>query len=219
MRQRYGSDAGTRNRTIPVVKAQDWNERYRIGNHPWDMGHPHPLLVERLEADPELGIPSGIGSVLVPGCGRGWDAVALARAGWDVVAVDVASRAVEGAGALLAPHGGVAVVGDALDAGWIGRRFDLVFDHTFFCAIPLAERPRFGTMVRSTLREGGGVASVVFPIGRPPEEGGPPFGMSVDDLEASLGNEFALVESGPEVFVGRRRWPHRWGMWRRDRSQ
>jgi len=67
----------------------NWSFRYLMNNTPWDLGEPAPELIRRLETDPGLG--GRIGRVLVPGCGRGYVAVALAEAGWQVTAVDVAT--------------------------------------------------------------------------------------------------------------------------------
>lgn len=90
------------------------------------------------------------------------------------------------------------------------RPADLVFDHTFFCAISPDLRPGFGWWARDVVAPGGRLVSVVFPLGRPRSDGGPPFGMSVADLSSSLGGEFALVVDEPAAEPGRRSWPTRW---------
>ncbi|MHC4822112.1 MAG: hypothetical protein ACYTDX_10385, partial [Planctomycetota bacterium] len=71
------------------VGPEDWGARYESGETPWDKGAAHPELVRRLEID-GLGCRTyGHGArAFVPGCGRGWDAEALARAGWEVTGMD-----------------------------------------------------------------------------------------------------------------------------------
>ncbi len=187
----------------------DWDDRYRSGDIPWDMGRPHPLLTERLVLDPALG-QAEVGGALVPGCGQGWDAMALAEAGWVVTALDVSPRAVALAGWLLDDRGGRALVVDALE--W-EEPVDLIFDHTFFCAIPPEERGRFGDLCRRVLGPGGQLVSIVFPIGRTDSDT-PPYAMSVEDVSGALGHGFELIEMGTERKVGRRAWPHRLCRWR-----
>ncbi|MEL6712741.1 MAG: hypothetical protein AAFP86_03160, partial [Planctomycetota bacterium] len=64
--------------------AVDWADRYRAGDTPWDIGGPHPELSIRLQ-DGRLAPPEpGESRALVPGAGRGHDAIALARRGWQV---------------------------------------------------------------------------------------------------------------------------------------
>lgn len=189
----------------------EWNERYDLGRMPWDLGRANPILEERLTTDPALGGETA-GTVFVPGTGRGWDAAALAAAGWRVTAIDLSESAVAAARHHLGGADAELFVGDALDHH---GTFDLVFDHTFFCAIALEQRPQFGEMCRRVVADRGRVVSIVFPIGRDPSDGGPPFGMRPGDVSDALGPEFALVELGPERRVPGRAWPHRWGEWRR----
>ena len=152
--------------------ADAWNARYELGTTPWDLGRAHPELETRLALDPSLGL-GFVGTALVPGAGTGHDAAALAQAGWHVTAIDIAP-AVESAllRRLHADHSSV-VIGDSLGLD-VDDPFDLVFDHTFFCALDPGDRGRFGAMVDRVLGRSGALISIVFPIGRPASEGGPP---------------------------------------------
>ena len=188
----------------------DWAGRYRDENTPWDLGGPHPEILRRLAAG-ELGAPS---RVLVPGCGRGYDALALAEAGWSVTAVDVVALDTPALRSLRA-RGGRYVVTDAL-AFDAGEPFDLVLDHTFFCALAPAQRPAWGGMIERVLAAEGTLAVLVFPCGKTPAEGGPPHGMSASDLALALGNGFVLVRDEPALErVERRKWEERWEVFRR----
>jgi methyl halide transferase len=175
------------------------------------MRRPHPELVGRLAADPTLG-SGAVGRALVPGCGRGHDALALASAGWDVTAVDIADSLEPEVGSKLRSAGVRFLIADALA---VTGSYQLVFDHTFFCALEPVDRHLFGGMVDSSLASGGIIASVVFPLGRPLSEGGPPYGMTADDVEAVLGPTFEPVEIGEPFMTGRRSWPHMWAVWRK----
>lgn len=193
--------------------ADAWNASYELGTTPWDLGRAHPELETRLALDPSLGL-GVVGSALVPGAGTGHDAAALAQAGWHVTAVDIAP-AVESAllRRLHADRGSV-VIGDSLDLA-VDDPFDLVFDHTFFCALDPVDRERFGAMVDRATGRSGALISIVFPIGRSASEGGPPWGVGVHDVASALGDTFVLAEEGGRMRVPGRRWPHEWTRWMR----
>ena len=62
---------------------------YRLGFTPWDRA-PGPQLLDRV-----LGESAGAGRrALDVGCGKGRDAIHLARRGWEVTAVDLEARAI-----------------------------------------------------------------------------------------------------------------------------
>ena len=62
----------------------DWEANYQTNETPWEKGAPSPGLVEFLRTDPIHG------RVLVPGCGFGHDARALAATADEVVGIDSA---------------------------------------------------------------------------------------------------------------------------------
>ena len=188
-----------------------WASRYRESRTPWDKGAAHPELLARLdEGAKELAVPPKSGRALVPGCGRGWDALALAERGWEVFAVDMVEALKPQLQPAIEDVGGKFEVADALtlDEG----PFDLIFDHTFFCAIPPERRHDWGRMVHRNLAAGGYLISLVFPFNRPEEEGGPPWKMASEDICKSLGDkDFDLLE---DVKVrapsSDRAWEERW---------
>ena len=75
----------------------DWDALYRKGETGWDKGEASPVLIQWLAKNRPTG------RWLVPGCGRGHDARALAESGaGEVVGLDLAPTAVEDARAALA---------------------------------------------------------------------------------------------------------------------
>lgn len=189
-----------------------WAERYTSGDTPWDAGGPHPELLRRLEAG-ELA-PFGGRRALVPGCGRGHDALALARAGWTTTGVDFAPGLAGELGPALAALGGEFVEADAL--AWSGAPVDLVLEHTFHCALPPSERPRWADLMARALVPGGVLAALVFPADKPAAEGGPPYRTTTTELAALLAPGFELVADEPlGLPLERRRWAERWARFRR----
>lgn len=170
--------------------AASWSERYLADNTPWDHGAPHPEL-ERLLEEGALAPPRPGARALVPGCGRGHDAVALAAAGWSVTAIDFAPEASGVAGPAIAARGGDVLLEDAL-AHRPTAPYDLLWEHTFFCAIEPEQRRRYGDLAARVLRPGARLVALLFPVGKLADTGGPPWGVSLSDLETALGAGFLL---------------------------
>jgi methyl halide transferase len=185
----------------------DWKARYAAAQTPWDLGGPHPELLARI-ASGAMKPPAPGARACVPGCGRGWDAVALAEAGWSVTAVDLVDTLAERLVPVLSGLGGRFVAGDAL--AFEDAPFELLFDHTFFCALDPSQRPHWGEMATRLLAPGGRIAALVFPVGKPPEDGGPPFGMSAEALMGALGPGWQLTEDVPVSHPAGRAWDERW---------
>lgn len=108
-----------------------WQEKFEQGATPWDRGAPGPQLAAWLESGTLAPC-----RIVVPGCGSGHEVVALARRGFEVVAVDYASAAVERTRAALAAAGANAQViqADVLDWQPDGP-FDAVYEQTCLCAL------------------------------------------------------------------------------------
>ncbi len=189
-------------------KATAWSFQYEMANTPWDLGRPHPELTARLSADPTLGT-GRLGRALVPGCGLGHDAVAQADAGWAVTGLDFAGS--------LAGRLDDRIEFHCADAFTYqpDQPFDLVLDHTFFCAVPPERRAALGKQIAGWVDRAGILASLVFPIGRDECLGGPPFAMSVEDLTEALGAAFAMTANEVADDAGRP-WPTRWAAFERS---
>ena len=189
-----------------------WSARYASGQTPWDQGQPHPELVLRVERGELDAVPAR--RALVPGCGRGHDALFLADASFEVTAVDFAEGVADSLAPELARRGSRFVGADAL--AYSDEPFGLVFEHTFFCALDPRRRPEWGALVRRSTLPGGLLAAIAFPADKPRELGGPPHGTTVDDYAQALGPAFRLVVDAPlERPVPTRDWAERWAVFER----
>lgn len=180
-----------------------WDQRYAAERTPWDAGGAAPRLV-RFAAE-----NAGPGRALIPGCGRGYEVAVLARAGWDVSAIDFSAVAVERARRLLGPGLGERVsVGDFFQAGLPAGTFDLVYERTFFCALSPRQREAYVVRMAELLRADGRLVGFFY---TGDERDGPPYQLSAADEEALFRPRFELVreEAVPDsmpLFEGRERW-------------
>ncbi len=167
----------------------EWEERYRQGDTPWEKGSAHPALLDWLETNLIAG------RVLVPGCGLGHDVRALAKAGADVVGLDIARLAIAAARTFPRQGNETYLQGDLFDPGAVRDEFDWVFEHTCFCAIPPDRREDYVRRVGELLKPGGHLLAIFFlnPEHDESDAGGPPFGCGLDELDALFSPRFQLV--------------------------
>lgn len=179
----------------------DWETCYRKGEIPWDLGGAAPPLLELLEERPR-DIWGG-GPVLVPGCGRGHDAAALARTGLEVIGLDISPRAVDEARRLHGESPGLSwQVEDLFAPRWSKPpTVGAVFEHTCFCAIDPGQRLAYVDAVARLLRPGGCLVAVFFldPPASEGDEPGPPFGSTRAEIRELFSAAFRIErESVPK---------------------
>lgn len=147
----------------------------------------------------------------MPGCGSGHEIPAFAAAGYQVTALDFSAEAIA---RVRGQHGHLRRVdfccGDFFATAFAPGTFDLIYERTFLCALPLARRPALVAQTAAGLKPGGLLAGLYF-FG--PKEDGPPFGLEADEATALFGPQFDLVvdESIPAaetlpLFVSGERW-------------
>lgn len=165
-----------------------WESCYQACRTPWDLGGPTPVF-ERLIREGTL--PKG--RLLVPGAGRGYDAIAFARAGYQVTALDLSIQAsnelrtaAEAAGTPLEVH-----VGDFFSLETPGA-YDLALEYTFYCAIDPSLRAAYRDQMARLIKPGGLLFGLFFPL-RAPGPSGPPFQVSPDEIRGSFMEGFELV--------------------------
>lgn len=181
-----------------------WEFRYRSGQTGWDLGGPTPVFQNWLAEH-----PGNREAVCLPGAGNGYDAVAFARAGYVVTAVEFAPM----------PARALAQQGDELRLaltvleqdifqlpGDHAAHFDLVVEYTVYCAIDPRRRDEYVTVLASILKPSGALLALFFPVNGD-STAGPPFGVGRAEIKERFGTRFRLLyEEWPEHSVpGRRR--------------
>jgi SAM-dependent methyltransferase len=180
-----------------------WEPRYRAGRTPWDAGGVPRAFAEF------LGRHGAPGRALVPGCGSGYEARALAEAGWSVVAIDFSPAAVERARQVLGPFAKCVCLADFF-SDHFGAGFDLVYERTFLCSLPRERWGEYSHRMASLLQPGALLAGFFY-CGHDPEP--PPFGLTEQGALKLFGRWFKRVrdtaipanQSMP-VYAGFERW-------------
>ncbi|HYF35054.1 MAG TPA: methyltransferase domain-containing protein [Prosthecobacter sp.] len=167
----------------------DWESCYQEDNLPWNRNVPSPPLTEWVRKHRPKG------RALVPGCGLGHDVVMLVDAGVEALGLDISPTAIDRAEALYPAYRDSLVRGDLFDLPkyWLGT-FDYVFEHTCLSGMPPEYRPKYRDAIASALKLGGLLAGVWYiNPDMDPGEAGPPFGISIPELE-QLFSGWEIVE-------------------------
>ena len=136
------------------LSAEAWEKKYREGQARWDLGCPAPPLINLLASEraPKAG------RLAVLGCGSGQDAMLFASAGFEVVGFDFAPTAVERARATAKARNlnVLFLQRNIFDLGAdFADCFDLVLEHTCFCAIDPGLRQQYVQTAAKILRPSG----------------------------------------------------------------
>ena len=134
--------------------AAAWEAIYKADDAGWDLGEANPALVHVLRAQK---LPAPPKHVLVPGCGTGHDAVAFLDAGYEVTAMDFAETAVATVAARSQSPLLHCLQADALaaDNGVADHSIDIIFEHTFFCALQPHQREAYAQSLARMIKANG----------------------------------------------------------------
>ena len=160
-----------------------WKERFDSNSIPWDRGAASPQLARWL---PE--IHPGI-TMLVPGCGSGWEVAELAAHGVDVLGIDYTNSAVEKARKLVASRGLKAAIVEADVLAWSPPRpVDAVYEQTCLCALHPDHWTRYAAQLHAWIKPGGKLYALLMQKPRPEAaEGvveGPPYHCDINAVRA-----------------------------------
>ncbi len=169
-----------------------WQARFETQQTGWDRGAPHPQLLNWLQGQSGPALAPGA-RVAVPGCGRGWEVVALAQAGFDVTGLDYTPAAVAEAQAKLQAAGIVASQARIEQADVLlhqpAQPYDAVHEQTCLCALHPDHWTRYAAQLHRWLRPGGTLHALFM---QAPREGalqegrieGPPYHCDINAMRA-----------------------------------
>lgn len=164
-----------------------WRKSYSDdGVTPWDLGGPHPAIESIL---PQIKIVKS--RIANFGCGRGHDAAFLAKKGHVVTGFDLSEDAINDAKKM---YGNIPSLSfeqaDVFKPVAENAKYDVIFEHTLFCAIPPELRKNLVQRWRQSLDMGGYLLGIFFVM---PSRGGPPYGCSEWELRSHLEKHFRLL--------------------------
>ena len=163
-----------------VDHSQFWEDIYLENDTGWDLKGVTPVFNS---------ISNELikGKVCIVGCGRGYDAIMFAKKGFDVTAVDFAPTPISELNKLAIEKSvTITTVQDDIFSllGKFPDTFDYVIEQTCFCAIHPNRRKEYEILVRTILKPGGKLIGLWFPLDKSPEEGGPPWGTTIDEVKS-----------------------------------
>ncbi len=164
-----------------------WTNIYQTETPGWEKGHEAVWLPMAL---PQLKL--GPSRVLVLGCGSGHDAAYLAKAGHKVTAVDISPEAIKGAKEKYGEVKNLSFLQSdlfGLPREWEGQ-FDLILEHTCYCAIDPARRNELVKYWHKLLSEKGQLLGAFFVMEK---RDGPPFGGSEWEVKQRLNKRFEFL--------------------------
>ncbi|KAJ7660031.1 S-adenosyl-L-methionine-dependent methyltransferase [Mycena rosella] len=184
-------------RAIITDDPQSWDEAWNQNVTPWDVGAIQPPLREVIQSG-EVAFPKK-GRALVPGCGSGYDATFISsELGLDTLAIDISPIAIKNALKYIFCRNiptGLAhfEVHDFFSFAVPEHdKFDLIYDYTFFVAIPPSRRQEWGSQINSLIKSGGYLITLVFPL-VPETDVGPPWFVRPEHYLAQLGEAWEKV--------------------------
>lgn len=157
--------------TALIETPQYWMNVYKTEPNPgWNLNEPAAAFKDML---PRLKLPKS--RILVLGCGEGHDAALFAQAGHVVTAVDFSKEAISRGKQKYANLTNLNFYESDifhLPQDW-NFSFDIVVEHTCFCAIPPDKRNELIRLYRRMLHEEGQLLAVFFAMEK---RSGPPYG-------------------------------------------
>tara|TARA_R110000850_G_scaffold277086_1_gene422487 strand:+ start:235880 stop:236476 length:597 start_codon:yes stop_codon:yes gene_type:complete len=145
-----------------------WEDKYSKENTGWDIGSVSPPLMGYIDQlkDKEL-------SILIPGAGNAYEAEYLFRQGFkNIDVVDLAAQPLKNLQKRVPDFPQEQLIqADFFD---LKKKYDLILEQTFFCALNPALRSAYAKKIHELLEPGGKLTGLLFDF--PLTENGPPFG-------------------------------------------
>ncbi len=170
-----------------TINESFWTNIYNTEDPGWDLKVPHPALESTMNQ-----IKLSKCRILNLGCGTGTDANYLASLGHIVTGVDMSPEAIKRAKKKYSHIKNLNFVQkDIFDVtkSELGE-FDLIFEHTLYCAISPDRRNKLLQKWKSMLSETGQLLGIFFTMDR---RVGPPFGGSEWEIKQRLKKDFRFL--------------------------
>ncbi|HHC74997.1 MAG TPA: methyltransferase domain-containing protein [Thiothrix sp.] len=179
--QNTDTNIDTKTNDVDVDVLVDWEARYQAGTTGWDRGTSSANLQRWLDSG--LLQPC---SILIPGCGNGYEVIELAKAGFTVTAIDIAPTPVKqlkhAINTQLDDSQGLRVT--VLQADFFTyqptQTFDAIYEQTSLCALSPAQWQTYAHCLQQWLKPNGQLFAQFMQTG---QTGGPPWHCPIDAMQ------------------------------------
>jgi methyl halide transferase len=146
-----------------------WENRWLTKDTGWDIGYASPPLVDFIDR-----IENKNASILIPGCGNGYEAeYILSKGCTNLTLIEIAKNAVDILKEKFKGNKNIKIIhGDFFE---LNQKFDFILEQTFFCALTPYLRPRYVWKMFDLLNPDGKLQGLLF---NKQFEKNPPFGGS-----------------------------------------
>ncbi|MBW7867969.1 MAG: methyltransferase domain-containing protein [Brumimicrobium sp.] len=174
-----------------ILDKEFWNKRYEMNHIGWDIGYPSTPIKTYIDQLTNKNI-----DILIPGAGNAHEAHYLLEQGFKSITIlDIAPLVVEKNKELFKNNPEVKVIeGDFWE---FEGQFDLIFEQTFFCTLPLSFRPKYFKKIAELLKEKGRLCGVLFNVHF---ESGPPFGGDIEEYRAMIPLQLFNIDKLEECY-------------------
>ena len=182
--------------TRSISSPKFWDDIYRNNKVGWDLRSPTPVFMRILKEKKII----QSGKILILGSGYGYDAIEAARKGFDVTAVDFSDKANLFA-QKMADDANLEIEFITTDffnlTDQYSSKFDVIYDYVTFCAIEPVRREEYVELLKKLLKTGGKFIALLFPVEN--REGGPPFGINLENTKIIFTKHLKLLSSSVEI--------------------
>lgn len=145
-----------------------WSKKYQNKQTGWDVGYPIPALTNYIDQLKNKSL-----KILIPGCGNGYEAAYLHKEGFtNVYIADITEEPLINFKNQNPTFPKNHIL--HIDFFNLQLKFDLILEHTFFCALPPTKRTEYVNKMHHLLNPEATLAGLLFSF--PLSEEGPPFG-------------------------------------------
>ena len=162
-----------------IVDSQFWDKKYINKEDRWDLGHLTPFF-----KDYESQISKN-DTVLVPGCGRGYDAIYYSKRNHDVYALDYSNYSINYLKSRkIKENLNLKIL--KCDFFNLSKKynnmFDIIIEYTFFCAIHPNNRICYVKKCHDLLKDNGKIAGIFLPLNKTENHNSPPYIVDIKSL-------------------------------------
>ncbi len=145
-----------------------WSDNYNTNKTGWDIGHVSTPIQNYIEQLKDKTI-----SILIPGCGNGYEAEFLHKLGFENVDIlDIVQQPLTNFSKRVPSYPEENLI--HADFFSLEKQYDLIIEQTFFCALDPELRTAYATKMQQLLKPNGKLVGLLFNF--PLTEEGPPFG-------------------------------------------